>query len=151
MIKTFYNIFNIPLSCPSSFYCISMSTSYFTIYINVSRNVLICSTIGFVYDCEPVTACVLKDGLHFTAIFGEKIDGWIVVYTGPVIQLYPLSQLTWVGAWSFYCQILYFKKIFLPITTAKANPSKHYKHVRKAVAFAFRKLELCRHCRFRAG
>ena len=25
------------------------------------------------------------------------------------------------------------------------------KHFRKAVAFAFRKLELCRHCRFRAG
>ena len=25
-----------------------------------------------------------------------------------------------------------------------------YKHFRKAVAFAFRKLEVCRHCRFRA-
>ena len=37
------------------------------------------------------------------------------------------------------------------MTTPKSNPSKHYKHFRKAVAFRFRKLELCRHCRFRAG
>jgi hypothetical protein len=151
MIKTFYNFFTIPLSCPSSFYCISMSTSYFTIYINASRNVLICSTCNRICIWLRTCDCVLKDWLHFNAIFGEKIDGWIVTYTRPVMQLYPLRQLTWVGAWSFSCQILYFKKIFLPITTAKANPSKHYKHVRKAFAFAFRKLELCRHCRFMAG
>jgi hypothetical protein len=37
------------------------------------------------------------------------------------------------------------------MTTPKSNPSKHYKHFRKAIAFPFRKLELCRHCRFRAG
>ena len=37
------------------------------------------------------------------------------------------------------------------MTTPKSNPSKHHKHFRKAVAFCFRKLELCRHCRFRAG
>ena len=37
------------------------------------------------------------------------------------------------------------------MTTPKSNPSKHYKHFRKAVAFRFRMLELCRHCRFRAG
>jgi hypothetical protein len=36
-------------------------------------------------------------------------------------------------------------------TTPKTNPSEHYKHFRKAIAFPFRKLELCRHCRFRAG
>jgi hypothetical protein len=30
------------------------------------------------------------------------------------------------------------------MTTPKSNPSKHYKHFRKAVAFRFRKLELCR-------
>jgi hypothetical protein len=53
--------------------------------------------------------------------------------------------------WSFSCKMLYLHKFFLPMTTPKSNPSKHYKHFRKAVAFAFRKLELCRHCRFRAG
>jgi hypothetical protein len=37
------------------------------------------------------------------------------------------------------------------MTTPKTNPSEHYKHFRKAIAFPFRKLELCRHCRFRAG
>jgi hypothetical protein len=37
------------------------------------------------------------------------------------------------------------------MTTPKSNPSKHYKHFRKTIAFCFRKLELCRHCRFRAG
>ena len=37
------------------------------------------------------------------------------------------------------------------MTTPKSNPSKHYKHFRKAIAFPFRKLELCRHCHFRAG
>jgi hypothetical protein len=37
------------------------------------------------------------------------------------------------------------------MTTPKSKPSKHYKHFRKAIAFPFRKLELCRHCRFRAG
>ena len=42
-------------------------------------------------------------------------------------------------------------KFFLPMITPKSNPSEHYKHFRKAVAFPFRKLELCRHCRFRAG
>ena len=36
------------------------------------------------------------------------------------------------------------------MTTPKSNPSKHYKHFRKAIAFRFRNLELCRHCRFRA-
>jgi hypothetical protein len=51
----------------------------------------------------------------------------------------------------FSCKILYLHKFFLPITTPKSNPSTYYKHFRKAVAFAFRKLELCRHCRFRAG
>ena len=61
------------------------------------------------------------------------------------------QQFTWGDEWSFSCKILYLHKFFLPITTPKSNPSKHYKHFRKAVAFAFRKLELCRHCRFRAG
>ena len=28
------------------------------------------------------------------------------------------------------------------MTTPKSNPSKHYKHFRKAIAFPFRKLEL---------
>jgi hypothetical protein len=51
----------------------------------------------------------------------------------------------------FSGKILYLDKFFLPMTTPKSNPSKHYKHFRKAVAFAFRKLELCLHCRFRAG
>ena len=51
-------------------------------------------------------------------------------------------QLTWGGTWSFSCEILYLDKFFLPITTPKINPSKHYKHFRKAVVFAFRKLEL---------
>jgi hypothetical protein len=37
------------------------------------------------------------------------------------------------------------------MTTPKRNPSKHYKLFRKAIAFPLRKLELCRHCRFRAG
>jgi hypothetical protein len=37
------------------------------------------------------------------------------------------------------------------MTTPKSNPSKHHKHFRKAVAYCFRKLELCRHCRFWAG
>jgi hypothetical protein len=37
------------------------------------------------------------------------------------------------------------------MTTPKSNPSKHYKHFRRAIAFPFRKLEVCRHCRFRAG
>jgi hypothetical protein len=37
------------------------------------------------------------------------------------------------------------------MTTPKSNPSKHYKHFRMAIAFRFSKLELCRHCRFRAG
>ena len=36
------------------------------------------------------------------------------------------------------------------MTTPESNPSKHYKHFRKAIAFRFRNLELCRHCRFRA-
>jgi hypothetical protein len=53
------------------------------------------------------------------------------------------------------CQNLYTRQGTtipqLVITTPKSNPSKHYKHFRKAVAFAFRKLELCWHCRFRAG
>ena len=31
------------------------------------------------------------------------------------------------------------------MTTPKSNPSKHYKHFSKAIAFHFRKLELCRH------
>ena len=60
-------------------------------------------------------------------------------------------QFTWGDEWSFSCKILYLHKFFLPITTPESNPSTHYKHFRKAVAFAFRKLELCRHCRFRAG
>jgi hypothetical protein len=37
------------------------------------------------------------------------------------------------------------------MTTPKSYPSEHYKQFRKAVAFPFRKLELCRHCCFRAG
>ena len=37
------------------------------------------------------------------------------------------------------------------MTTPKSNPSKHYKHFRKTIAFCFLKLELCRHCRFRVG
>ena len=36
------------------------------------------------------------------------------------------------------------------MTTPKTNPTEHYKHFRKAIAFPFQKLELCRHCRFRA-
>ena len=35
--------------------------------------------------------------------------------------------------------------------TPKSNPSKHYKHFRKAIAFPFRKLELRRHCRSGRG
>jgi hypothetical protein len=34
------------------------------------------------------------------------------------------------------------------MTTPESNPFKHYKHFRKAIAFRFRNLELCRHCRF---
>jgi hypothetical protein len=36
----------------------------------------------------------------------------------------------------------YTLQVFLPMTTPKSNPSKHYKHFRKAIAFPFRKLEL---------
>jgi hypothetical protein len=61
------------------------------------------------------------------------------------------KQFTWGDEWLFSCKILYLHKFFLSITTPKSNPSKHYKHFRKAIAFAFWKLELCRHCRFRAG
>ena len=46
-------------------------------------------------------------------------------------------QFTSGDEWSFSCKILYLHKFFLPITTRKSNPSKHYKHFRKAVAFAF--------------
>jgi hypothetical protein len=53
--------------------------------------------------------------------------------------------------WSFSCKILHLDKFFLPMATHKSNPSTNYKHFRKAIAFPFRKLELCRHCRFRAG
>ena len=34
------------------------------------------------------------------------------------------------------------------MTTPKSNPSKHYKHFRKAIAFPFRKLELYNYCGF---
>ena len=34
--------------------------------------------------------------------------------------------------------IIAIDKVFLLITTPKSNPSKHYKHFRKAVTFAFR-------------
>jgi hypothetical protein len=44
------------------------------------------------------------------------------------------QQFTWGGAWSFSCKILYVDKFLLPLTTPKSNPSKHYKHFRKAVA-----------------
>jgi hypothetical protein len=50
------------------------------------------------------------------------------------------QQFTWGGAWSFSCKILYLDKFFLPMTIPKSNPSKHYKHFRKAVAFPFQKL-----------
>ncbi|CAB4035138.1 Hypothetical predicted protein, partial [Paramuricea clavata] len=43
------------------------------------------------------------------------------------------------GGWSFSCKILYLDKFFLPMTTSKTNPSEHYKHFRKAIAFLFRK------------
>ena len=69
---------------------------------------------------------------------------------GGVAEVRP-CETGWGDEWSFSCKVLYLHKFFLPITTPKSNPSKHYKHFRKAVAFAFRKLELCRHCRFRAG
>ena len=55
-------------------------------------------------------------------------------------------------AWSFSCKILYLDKFFLQITTPKSNPSKHYISTSGGGgAFAFRKLELRRHCCFRAG
>jgi hypothetical protein len=37
------------------------------------------------------------------------------------------------------------------MTTPKSIPSKHYKYFRKAIAFPFRKLELCPHCSFNGG
>jgi hypothetical protein len=46
-------------------------------------------------------------------------------------------SFTWGGTWSFSCKILYLDKFFLSMTTPKTNPSEHYKHFRKAIAFPF--------------
>ena len=61
------------------------------------------------------------------------------------------QQFFHVCQWPFSCKILYLDKFCLVTTTPISNPSQHIKHFRKAVAFIFWKLELCGHCRFRAG
>ena len=48
-----------------------------------------------------------------------------------------LLEFTWGDEWSFFCKILYLNKFFLPMTTPKSYPSKHYRHFRKGIAFPF--------------
>jgi hypothetical protein len=87
MIKTFYNVFfTILLSCPSSLYFdvhfIFHNLMYLETYYGLIARICI-----WLRTCD----CLLKVGLHFTGILGEKIDGLIVAYTRSVIQLPMLS------------------------------------------------------------
>ena len=50
-----------------------------------------------------------------------------------------------------FLEYVIVRQCFASNTTPISNPFKHYKHFRKAVACIFLKLELCRHCRFRAA